>query len=100
MHTRKSRSLNFAVLLIAGLFVVSGASRAHAVSLGPRATFFQPKDADDGVWSGGLQLRAWPLGVVGAEGSIDYRREKFGATRVDVYPVQVSLLLSVLPIKP
>ncbi len=69
-----------------------------AVSFGPRATYFKPKDGD-GVWSGGAQLRIRPWRFLGFEGSVDYRREKFESTRVDVYPVQASVLAYILPMR-
>ena len=72
----------------------------RGVSFGPRASYFKSKDADEGTWSGGAQMRIKPFQALGFEGSIDYRREKYGDTRVDVYPVQASLLAYILPIKP
>jgi opacity protein-like surface antigen len=66
------------------------------VSFGPRASYYMPEDGDE-TWSGGAQLRLWRDKPLSLEGSIDYRREKFGSTRVDVYPVQASLLLNFLP---
>src|SRR5262245_36609579 len=80
-----------------------GPRRAHAkdadyknVSLGARAANFNPKDGDD-VWYGGAQLRFYPGRVFGLEGSVDYRRETFGSTKVHVYPVQASLLAYLIP---
>jgi opacity protein-like surface antigen len=69
----------------------------RAASFGPRATYNQPKDADDGEWYGGAQLRLYFSEVLGLEGSIDYRRNDFGDTEIDVYPVQASLLAYLMP---
>ncbi len=62
------------------------------VSLGGRATYFDPKDAD-GQWYGGAQLRVYPSRYFALEGSVDYRRNHFADTRTDTYPVQVSALI-------
>jgi opacity protein-like surface antigen len=106
----KKIKINLKILsLIAMAIVVSfmESSRAETVdpsergvSFGPRASFFKGKDADEGEWSGGAQLRVRPFQAIGFEGSIDYRREKFGSTRVHVYPVQASLLAYILPMNP
>lgn len=97
-------------LLLGGFLLATGFASAEAktisdtagtgVTFGPRASYFQAKDADEGTWSGGAQLRVRPVPALGFEGSIDYRQEKYGKTRVDVYPVQFSLLAYILPIKP
>src|SRR5207248_3085604 len=91
---KRATAMSFAALAVVGFFSVCQAGEDYNggknFSFGPRATWFKPQDGD-AVWSGGAQLRWWPH-VLGVEGSIDYRREKFGATRVDLYPVQASLL--------
>ena len=62
------------------------------LSLGARATWFDPVDGN-ARWFGGAQARFHFSTVFAIEGSIDYRRNQFGPnTRVDTYPVQVSLL--------
>lgn len=75
----------------------SGAGIAPGVSIGGRAMYFRPKDADGGTLSGGAQLRLHMTSMVALEGSIDYRKETFGGTVVDVYPVQASLLIYLMP---
>ena len=69
----------------------------RGLSLGARATCFDPLDGY-ARWFGGAQAR-WHFSMVFAiEGSVDYRRNEFGPnTRVDTYPVQVSLLAYLLP---
>ena len=67
------------------------------VTLGGRAAYYRPKDADHGTLNGGAQLRLHFTSVVAVEGSADYRRNKFGGTKVEMYPVQASLLLYLTP---
>jgi len=62
------------------------------VSIGGRATYYDPKDAG-GKWYGGGQVRVYPWRYFAIEGSADYRRNDFGDTRVHSYPVQVSALI-------
>lgn len=61
-------------------------------SIGGRATYYDPKDAD-GKWYGGAQVRAYLGNYFAIEGSADYRRNDFENTRVHSYPVQVSALI-------
>lgn len=72
------------------------------LSFGPRAMYFVPKNDvwDDGKFFGGAQLRAYFLKAFAIEGAVDYRREHFDSTRVDTYPVQVSLLAYLFPNSP
>jgi opacity protein-like surface antigen len=67
-------------------------------SIGGRATYFDPKDGD-GQWFGGAQVRIYPVRYLAVEGSVDYRRNDFGDTRVHSYPVQGSLMLYPLGLK-
>ncbi|HWC51290.1 MAG TPA: porin family protein [Nitrospira sp.] len=62
------------------------------LSIGGRATYYDPKDAD-GEWYGGAQVRLHPSHYFAIEGSADYRRNDFADTRVHSYPVQVSALI-------
>jgi opacity protein-like surface antigen len=76
----------------------SDASAANGgISLGGRAMYFRPKDADKGTYSGGAQLRVHFLSMFAVEGSIDYRQNTFEHTNTDVFPVQASLLAYLLP---
>lgn len=72
------------------------ASRS-GVTLGGRAAYYRPKDADHGTLNGGAQLRLHFVPAIAVEGSVDYRQNKFGDTTVDVFPVQASLLLYLTP---
>jgi opacity protein-like surface antigen len=67
------------------------------LSLGGRAAYYEPDEADDGEFFGGAQLRLYLSRAIALEGSIDYRRNDFGATRIDTFPVQASLLAYILP---
>jgi len=73
---------------------------AGKLSLGGRAMYFNPKDADHGSWYGGAQLRWYWSSAFALEGSVDYRRNDFDATRVHVYPVQASALFYLIPNSP
>jgi opacity protein-like surface antigen len=67
------------------------------LSIGGHATYFQPKDADQGSWYGGAQVRLHLSRIFALEALADYRRNDFGTTRTDTYPVQGSLLAYLLP---
>ncbi|MBI3299903.1 MAG: porin family protein [Elusimicrobia bacterium] len=70
------------------------------VTFGGRAMYFRPKDADSGRLNGGAQLRLHLTSVLAVEGSADYRQEKLSGTTVDVFPVQASLLIYLIPSSP
>jgi opacity protein-like surface antigen len=72
------------------------AARA-GITLGGRAMYYQPKDAQDGTLNGGAQLRLHFTSMLAVEGSADYRQNKFGGNTVDVVPVQLSLMLYLAP---
>lgn len=74
---------------------------AGRASLGGRAMYYDPLDADGNTWSGGAQLRFFLSPALALEGAVDYRQDEFnqGATRVDTYPVQASLLAFLMPDK-
>jgi opacity protein-like surface antigen len=67
-------------------------------SIGPRVTYFESKDADDGSFSGGVQARLRFTPVLGVEGSVDYRKDDYSdGVSIKTYPVQVSLLAYFMP---
>jgi opacity protein-like surface antigen len=66
------------------------------ISIGGRAAYYKPNGATDS-WFGGAQLRMHFTKVIAVEGSADYRQNRVAGTTVDVYPVQASLLLYLLP---
>lgn len=63
-------------------------------SLGGRGVYFDPKDADDGTWYGGAQLRFYFTPTLALEGSVDYREDEYanGAVKVRTWPIQASML--------
>ncbi|HAM39443.1 MAG TPA: hypothetical protein DCP53_08650 [Elusimicrobia bacterium] len=67
-------------------------------SIGPRISFYQPKDADSSTLYGGAQVRLGLLPSLKLEGSIDYRRSDFGRyINIHVYPVQASVMAYLTP---
>jgi opacity protein-like surface antigen len=112
MNTWKRRTVRAAQAVLI-LTVVSLAPRGAAaqatdvapasmggVTFGGRAMYFRAKNQNSGDLSGGAQLRLHLTSVLAVEGSADYRQNKYGGTVVDVYPVQASLLLYILPSLP
>ncbi len=70
----------------------------NVLSIGPRATYAVPKDADEGQWFVGAQARMHLSPNLGLEGSVDYLSNKFDRfTTIKTYPVQVSLLVYLVP---
>lgn len=68
------------------------------LSLGARASYYTPRDADKGQWSPGAQARLHLSSAVGLEASIDYLKNDFGPlTTIKTYPVQASLLGYIIP---
>lgn len=102
-RTKKGLLAMLAVITLGGGAIVRADEEVggHAFSIGPRATFVKPKDADEGKWYGGVQARFGLGNAVGLEGSIDYRKNDYaGDTEVIVYPVQASLLVYLAPEAP
>ncbi|MFO0699844.1 MAG: outer membrane beta-barrel protein [Nitrospira sp.] len=62
------------------------------LSIGGRATYFDPKDGDAN-WFGGGQLRLHPFKFLAVEGSVDYRKTGLSSTTVRTFPVQGSALI-------
>jgi opacity protein-like surface antigen len=88
-----------ALLLGTQAAVSAGAGVSDKVfSIGPRATYSTPKDADKGVWSPGAQARLHLSGMLGLEASIDYRKNDYAPlTTIKTYPVQASVLAYIIP---
>ena len=87
-------------------YTTAGPVEWAPLGLGPefglRAGYIKPRDADDGTWFGGVQLRV-PLGpVLTVEGSIEFHTSEFADGEIEVvqYPVQASLLVNLLPSSP
>jgi opacity protein-like surface antigen len=112
MFMRKTTKLVATAVLALAVAVVNAApARADAnptprpgASLGGRAAYFWPaqSDAGSGQWMGGAQLRFYLAKFFAVEGSADYRQQRTSgaSTIADIYPVQVSGLLYLLPNSP
>lgn len=61
------------------------------LSIGGRATYVDPKDGSS-RWFGAVRYGCTSR-YLAFEGSVDYRRNDIGDTRVHTYPVQVSALI-------
>lgn len=74
------------------------AEAKKALSVGPRASYCTPKDADSGQWAPGVQARVHLTPDLGLEASIDYLKNDFGPlTTVKTIPLQGSLLAYINP---
>jgi len=64
-------------------------------ALGIRAGYLRSRDADEGTWFGGVQVRIYLLEWLGIEGSIEFHQNDFldGDVTVTQYPVQATGLL-------
>jgi outer membrane protein len=102
-HMRWIVGTGLAVLLFCPIGALaadgSAGTAVPGFGLGPRVGFYQPKDADDGKFFGGLQARFRVLPFLGIEGSVDYHQANFANNLVEVrtYPVMVSGLLYFYP---
>lgn len=67
------------------------------LSLGGRAAYYRPKGADHGDLAEGVQARYHLTRRWALESSVDLRQDKFGGTKVDVVPLQLSALIYLMP---
>ena len=77
----------------------SEALKEGGIAFGLRAGYLTMKDADDGTWFGGIQVRI-PLGdMFAVEGSIEYHSTEFedGDIELIQWPVHATLLWFILP---
>jgi hypothetical protein len=87
----------------AGPVELESAPRLHmSPELGLRAGYFKPRDADDGEWFGGVQLRLPLAPSLALEGSIELHSSDFADGDIEViqYPVQATLLVFLFPRRP
>ncbi len=87
-------------LLLMGLITLMVAPvKAQSVSLGPQVGYYKAEGAD-GNFMGGVAWRFKFTPMLGLEGSINYRQEKYanGALTVRSWPVMVTGLIYPLPI--
>jgi opacity protein-like surface antigen len=69
-----------------------GSGLHTATSLGARATFFRPTDADHGAWAPGAQLRLHMSDAYSFEASSDFVEYRAAGTNVSVTPVQTTVI--------
>lgn len=64
-------------------------------TIGPRAGYVKPFDADEGAWFGGVQARIYVGDHFALEGSIEFHRTEYndGAVAVTTFPVQLTGLV-------
>ena len=81
---------------------VEWAPKAFGPEFGLRAGYIKPRDADDGTWFGGVQVRVPLTSVLAVEGSIEFHTSEFADGEIEVvqYPVQASLLVFIMPEAP
>lgn len=86
----------------AGAGLVEPDAKLLRTEFGLRAGYIKPRDADDGTWFGGIQLRVPLTSVLAVEGSIELHTSEFADGEIEViqYPVQASLLVFLLPESP
>jgi len=95
----KTGSLWFGAFLLgasACIFCSCAIADSGPLSIGVRAVDYVPTDGN-GAWKGGVQARLKLPLLFAVEGSIDVRRDTFGATTARDTPVQVSALMYPLP---
>lgn len=93
---RRVRTISLIVSIIGWAACPTAYGEGGPLSIGGRAVDFVPRDGS-AAWMGGVQARLQLPLFFAVEGSVDYRREAFGATTAHEWPVQVSGLLYVLP---
>ncbi len=81
---------------------VEWAPKAFGPELGLRAGYLKQRDADDGTWFGGVQVRVPLAPMFVVEGSIEFHTSEFADGEIEViqYPVQATLLFFPMPDAP
>jgi len=87
-----------ALILNLPMMIFAEGSDNKIFSIGPRASYYSPKDSDNGQWYGGAQARLYLSQSMGLEGSMDYRSNDFDRfTTIKTIPIQASLLAYLMP---
>lgn len=88
------------MLVIAVALLIASQAGAQSIKLGPQVGYQEAKDADNGKLMAGAALRLKLSSMLGIEGAINYRGEKYsdGALTVRSWPVQASALIYPLPL--
>ncbi|PKL81605.1 MAG: hypothetical protein CVV24_14405 [Ignavibacteriae bacterium HGW-Ignavibacteriae-3] len=89
---------NFIAFIIVFILGIT-ALKAQSVAIGPQVGFIKSADADKATIMPGVALRINILGL-GLEGSMYYKSEEFqnGAIKTKSYPINLTAMLSILPI--
>jgi hypothetical protein len=87
------------VLGFIGADAVEKAPKLLSPEFGIRAGYFKVRDADDGAWFGGVQVRIPLSEMFAIEGAIELHTTEFEDGEIEVvqYPLQASLLLFLMP---
>ncbi|OGR87252.1 MAG: hypothetical protein A2021_02790 [Elusimicrobia bacterium GWF2_52_66] len=101
------KRLAFFMLLVAALFPASltcaqfyaedSRGPRPGLSIGGRAAYYHPRGADSGDLAEGAQARYHLTRRWALEGSVDLRKDKYGGTNVDVVPIQLSVMVYLMP---
>lgn len=77
----------------------SAGPKALSPEFGIRAGYFKVRDADDGAWFGGVQLRIPLSEMFAVEGAVEFHASDFEDGEIEVvqYPLQASLLVFLMP---
>lgn len=75
-----------------GYDVGEGVEGHTSTSLGGRAVFYKPQDADHGLWAPGVAAKFHVNKGYAAELSMDFTHHSIGETTISVIPVQATLL--------
>ncbi|MFZ0389846.1 MAG: outer membrane beta-barrel protein [Calditrichia bacterium] len=88
------------LVLLAFTFFPAAQVEAQGINLGPQLGYFKSQDAEKGRMMYGVAARVKLLPMIGVEGSINYRQEKYvdGAVTVRSWPVMVTGLIYPLPL--
>lgn len=78
------------------------APKSFGPELGLRAGYIKARDAEEGTWFGGVQVRVPFTPVLAIEGSIELHSSEFenGDIEIIQWPVQASLLVFLMPSSP
>jgi opacity protein-like surface antigen len=87
---------------VAGAWADEDLYPGRGLSIGGRGAWYQTDTGSDGgasahSWYGGAQARLHLTNIWALEGSVDYRQRSVAGTRIDIFPVQASVLAYILP---
>ena len=94
------RTLTAVLFFVMISLCVNEAFSLDLFGVGPRAGYYKSQDAEEGNLMAGAAARLKLSPVLGIEGSIDYRSERYlnGAVTVKSWPVMATALVYPLPI--